>query len=219
MKKENEKTTEVTDETDGGSQSEAIEIEPEVVASESSDDQSDNPEVTGEDASEPGEETEESLVDKLKRDMANMQDILTRERADFINYRRRTVQEKEQLTENVIGKLLNDILPVMDAFDQLFQAAEKQGEQSMERFLDGATLIRKQLWQVFSEKGMEEIDPAEKEEFDPVLMEALSVEEIEGVEAEGVKAVYQKGYRYKDKVIRPARVAVVKPPQSGANEN
>ncbi len=154
------------------------------------------------------EKTQAETVD-LQAEVDKLKDTLLRERADFINYRRRSQQEKDEANKRATEKILGNLVPVLDAFDQIFTASTDNNA-SVSSFLEGAALIQKQMWQVFSDLGVAEIDPGGAE-FDPARMEALSVSESAEAKHEVVGQVYQKGYEMDGRVIRPARVAVVKP--------
>jgi len=158
---------------------------------------------------EEGEDTPEDVIEDLKEEVRSLTNTLQRERADFVNFRRRSQSEKEEANSHALKKVLQDMLPPMDAFDQLF-SVEIDEKHNIDQFMDGVKLIRKQLFQSFSNLGVEELDPAGLE-FDPNQMEALSVTESEDVEQEMVKEVYQKGYTLAGKVLRAARVGVQKP--------
>jgi len=172
-------------------------------------------EIPSENESEDTTEEDEvqQASDASAEEIAKLNDIILRERAEFVNYRKRINQENLQQEGRIAGKILQEMVPVFDAFDLLL-VSEHEGEKSMEKFLEGSKLIRKQLWQVFENLGVETIDP-DQLEFDPTTMEALSVSESEAVDREIVKQVYQKGYKYKDRILRPARVAVEKPKSPG----
>jgi len=159
---------------------------------------------------------EQEDIETLQKELKETSDFLLRERAEFMNYRKRVIQEKADLESFVTGKILNEMMPVLDAFDQLFSAKEA-ADKKVSKFLDGVQLIRKQLWSAFEKFGVSEFNP-EGESFDPNIMEALSVSESEKVRTETVENVFQKGYKIKDKIIRSARVSVVKPLASSGNE-
>ncbi|MDH4198938.1 MAG: nucleotide exchange factor GrpE [Spirochaetia bacterium] len=161
------------------------------------------------DDSDEGASLLESRIEQLTSENARLNDQVLRERAEFANLRKRHNQETLQLEGKIAGKILQEILPALDALDQLLVAGET-GVQVLDQFLDGSKLIRKQLWQAFEGLGIEEVNPVSLE-FDPLSMEALSVTEVENIEFERVGVVYQKGYKFKERVIRPARVAVEKP--------
>lgn len=153
-------------------------------------------------------------VSQLKQQLDDANQALLRERADFINFRKRSTQEKADMQVRLTGELLDSMLPAMDAFDQLFVMREKSSQEqakvSVEKFFEGIDLIYNQLWGVFAEMDFEKIDALDQE-FDPNVMEAIGVEEREGIEFETVVQVYQQGYKNKGRVLRPARVMVAKP--------
>ncbi|MES0488820.1 MAG: nucleotide exchange factor GrpE [Leptospirales bacterium] len=158
---------------------------------------------------EQSEDTPEEMIEDLKEELHALTSTLQRERADFVNFRRRSQAEKEEANSIALRVILQEMLPAMDAFDQLFSVKIDENH-NIDQFMDGVKLIRKQLWQSFSNLGVEELDPAGKE-FDPNEMEALSVDESSEVEHEVVDKVYQKGYTISGKVLRAARVGVHKP--------
>ena len=166
-------------------------------------------------AEEKAEEssTSEEVIDEvaekysiIKKELEEMKQSLLRERADFANFRKRTIQEKQELEGVAASKILAQLLPALDSFDQLFSQEFKE----IKQVLDGVTLIRKQVDGVFSEVGVEQINP-ENEAFDPSKMEALGAQESDEVEVETVGQVYQKGYMLDGRVLRSARVMVLKP--------
>lgn len=178
------------------------------------------------------ENGEDNEVEQLQKLLDEAKQNLLLERADFINFRKRSSQEKADMQTRITGNFLQEMLPAMDAFDQLFamreknlsqkqdadktaeqtseQTPEQTPEQTIKQFFEGIDLIYQQLWNVFSQADFEEINPID-EEFDPNVMEALAVEERDGIDKETVVQVYQKGFRNKDRVLRPARVVVAKP--------
>lgn len=142
----------------------------------------------------------------IKEELEEMKQSLLRERADFANFRKRTIQEKQELERVAASKILAQLLPALDSFDQLFSQEFKE----IKQVLDGVTLIRKQVDGVFSEVGIQQINP-ENEAFNPSTMEALGAQESNEVEVETVGQVYQKGYMLDGRVLRSARVMVLKP--------
>lgn len=147
---------------------------------------------------------------KLLNELEEAKQSLLRERAEFSNYRKRTQGEKDGIRSQATVQLLSDLLPVFDSFEQLASSHDSSGDEKLKPFIDGVALIQKQMWSVFSEKGVQEVHPL-GEEFDPNKMEALSVQESEDVDKESVTQVFQKGYLLGDKVIRPARVMLARP--------
>ena len=133
----------------------------------------------------------EDLTDRLKRNMA-----------EFDNFRKRT--EKEKSSMYVIGArdIVEKILPVVDNFERgLAQAPEGDA------FADGMKMIYKQLMTALDEMGFKEIE-AKGKEFDPNLHNAVMHVEDENAGANEVVEVFQKGYTYKDFVVRHSMVKV-----------
>jgi molecular chaperone GrpE len=153
----------------------------------------------------------ENELDALKRQLASLTSDLQRERAEFSNFRKRAQTEKNQQAAQSSARLLTDLLPALDALDQFFTAygAKAEADAGIKAIVDGVSLVQKQISRVFTESGVEEFNPL-GEEFDPNMMEALSM--LEGdVDKETVAQVFQKGYRIEGRLIRAARVVVTKP--------
>ncbi len=165
--------------------------------------------------------SEENIILKqLEEKVEEYKNNLLRERAEFINYRKRVSEEKRQLEDSAISKFLISMLPILDAFDHTFQSTEEFENQvdpnkatKLDSFLQGVKLIQKQLVQVFTDYGVVGYSP-EGDKFDPTLMEALHIQDSDETDYEIVQSVYQKGYRIKEKVLRPARVVVLQPTSS-----
>ncbi len=128
-----------------------------------------------------------------------------RAQADFDNYRRRTRQEKEELAKYATAGMIESLLPVIDNFERAIQAGKTADADSP--LLQGIEMVYKQFMDVLSSAGLEEIESLGKP-FDPFLHEAVMKEPSEEHEEGTVVEVLQKGYRLKDRVIRPAMVKV-----------
>ncbi|RME92674.1 MAG: nucleotide exchange factor GrpE [Candidatus Hydrogenedentota bacterium] len=155
---------------------------------------------------------------ELKEKLAQTEDMLLRERAEFQNYRKRTIKEKGDIERFVMQKILTELLPALDSFDQVFHTEGKNPSEEVQRVLEGVKLIQKQLWEAFTKFNVEEFDPT-GDLFDPNGMEALTRIESDEVENEIVDQVYQKGYKIGDHIVRPARVAVKVPIKKEQTEN
>jgi len=155
---------------------------------------------------------------ELRRQLESLTADLQRERAEFSNFRKRAVLEKAQQAAQSSARLLTDLLPALDAFDQFFGVylPKAETDAGIKAIVDGVQLVHKQITRVFTEAGVEDFNPVGAE-FDPNMMEALSMVEAD-VEKETVSQVFQKGYRIEGRVIRPARVVVTKP-KSEANKD
>jgi len=150
-------------------------------------------------------------AETMRRQIESLTGDLQRERAEFSNFRRRALTEKTQQAAQSSARILTDLLPALDALDQFFAAYSAKAEEdaTIKGIVDGVQLVQKQITRVFTEAGVEEFSPV-GQEFDPAMMEALS--QLEGdVAVETVSQVFQKGYRIEGRVIRPARVVVMKP--------
>lgn len=149
------------------------------------------------------------LLQQIDELTANLQ----RERAEFTNFRKRVAQEKAQIAAQTNARLMSDLLPAFDSFEQFFSAYQPKAEsdENLRAIIEGVRLVQKQIWGVFQEAGVEELNPT-GEAFDPTFMEALTTHEAD-VEHDTVSQVFQKGYRIETRIIRPARVVVAKPKQ------
>jgi molecular chaperone GrpE len=130
--------------------------------------------------------------------VAELTDDLRRVHAEYANYRKRVERDREAARDIVIAGVLADLLPVLDDVER----AREHGE------LNGAfKTVGENLEQVTVKLGLESFGAAE-EPFDPMIHEALTTEEREGISEPTVVSVYQPGYRLGERIIRPARVAV-----------
>lgn len=130
-----------------------------------------------------------------------------RERADFLNYRKRVEREQAQLHQIISGNIIKKYLSVMDDMERALanrpQSAETQD------WWEGMELIYRKLKGILEAEGVEVI-PAEGEVFDPTIHEAITHEENGEVESGTVIAVVAQGYRIGDRIIRPALVRVAR---------
>ena len=135
---------------------------------------------------------------KVEANLAGWQ----RAQADFINYKRRTEQEKEEISQFTRATLILDLLPALDDLERAFAAIPPRLTKSS--WVDGIRLIWNKLQTTLEAQGLSEIK-AVGEPFDPHLHEAVRQDRgREGVVIEEV----QKGYKFRDKIIRPTKVIV-----------
>jgi molecular chaperone GrpE len=132
-------------------------------------------------------------------------DMYFRARADYQNLKKRTEKEKSDIYTYANEKFASDLLDVLDNFDRAVGQNAAEGAGS--GLLEGMEMIRIQLASVLSKNKVEEI-AAEGEEFDPNFHHAVMMESSDKYESGKVTEVLQKGYRLKEKVIRPAMVKV-----------
>jgi molecular chaperone GrpE len=127
--------------------------------------------------------------------------------ADFSNYRKRVERDRVEWTERAVGEFVQKLLTVLDDFDRAVDAAEKAPD--AKTMLQGFRQIEQKLYGILKEAGIEPFEP-HGEAFDPGEHHAVIVEETDALPHDHVSEVVQKGYRLKDRVIRPALVKVSK---------
>jgi molecular chaperone GrpE len=145
-----------------------------------------------------------------QRDLAaEYLDALQRERASFINYKRRTEQEKAETMQYATLALLKKLLPVVDDFDRALRSIP-EAERKNNKWVEGVELIARKLHNILEQEGVEPIE-ALGQPFDPNLMEAVAFEDKSGEDqdhTDTVSEVFSKGYKLGDRVLRPAMVKV-----------
>ncbi len=136
-------------------------------------------------------------------------DTLVRRQADFENYRKRVEKERNQDRHRGVELLIEQILPVLDAFDR---ALAGQNDAVTAEYRKGFELIRRQLWDALAKQGLSRIESV-GQEFNPHFHHAIeSVETSE--HADGVViSEMQPGYLFHDRVLRPAMVRVASAPE------
>ena len=144
-------------------------------------------------------------VEKLRQENADLNDKILRISAEMQNMKRHYSEDLEKLLKYNGEDIIKRILPVLDNFDR----AIMMDTTTNEKYLEGFKLIYANLVNILKELGVTEIDCLNKE-FDPNFMEAVLTEEVIEEEPNIVLDVLQKGYMYKDKLLRPAMVKVNK---------
>ncbi|MCQ2598052.1 MAG: nucleotide exchange factor GrpE [Treponema sp.] len=159
-------------------------------------------------AEEQKEPTLEEKYEALLKENAELNDKLLRQYADFDNYRKRTIKEKQEAFEYGNAGLLSDLLDSLDNFDRTLDAAKDN--EAAKTIVDGIKMINSSLVSMLENKYNLSSYGAKGDEFNPDLHEAIGM--MPGaVEKEELGEVYLKGYKLKDRVIRHAKVMVVKP--------
>jgi len=153
----------------------------------------------------------EQATMQIAAENEQLKEALKRQKADFDNYRRRTQKEKEQLRDAAKESLVAELLPVLDNFERAIASAKTATD--VESVRKGIEMVAEQLNAILRGEGLERID-ALGSQFDPALHEALEVEERTDVPEGQITQVLRPGYRFKDRVIRPALVKVAKKPAS-----
>ncbi len=176
-------------------------------------------EEAAEEAAEPTEETEGSeegsgfmkkfgrknKKDKKDEKIEELTDRLTRQMAEFDNFRKRTEKEKSQMYEIGAKDIIEKILPVVDNFERGLAAVPE--EEKDDPFAEGMEKIYKQLMTTLEEIGVKPIE-AVGQEFDPDFHNAVMHVEDEEVGENIITEEFQKGYLYRDSVVRHSMVKV-----------
>ncbi len=165
---------------------------------------------TGPASTEPTEPlTEEALSAQLQIDLERFRDLALRSQADFENFRKRAAREKEDALKFANTTFLERLLPILDNFELGLNAARSSGENSP--ILLGMDIVSRQLNDFLSQSGVETV-VAEGAPFDPNLHEAVAQEESATVPDGHVVRQLRKGYKLKDRLLRPATVITSKGP-------
>jgi molecular chaperone GrpE len=142
-------------------------------------------------------------------------DRLVRTTADFDNFKKRAAREKIESAQYASASLLQKLLPVLDNFEMALAAAQAAKEAKNDSLQSGVAMIQSQLKSVLTESGLEEVDATGKP-FDPNFHEAVSEQESADVVEGNVLQQLRKGYKFKERLLRPATVIVAKKPAAAA---
>jgi molecular chaperone GrpE len=144
---------------------------------------------------------------RLKAELSKYKDVALRSAADLDNYRKRMAREKDDAIRYANASFLERLIPILDNFELGLQAAKAGGNQSAVQ--DGLMMVFKQLQDFLASSGVETID-ATGQHFDPNAHEAIAQEQNAEIPEGFVIRQLRKGYRLKDRLIRPANVVVSK---------
>ncbi|MBI4858255.1 MAG: nucleotide exchange factor GrpE [Acetobacterium woodii] len=147
---------------------------------------------------------EDVLKEIVKEDEAIL-NRLVRLQADFENFKKRSQKEKTEMYQFASESFATKLLPVMDNLERA-EAALADASEEAKGYIDGLEMVFKQLKDVLKEEGLEEI--VCEGPFDPNLHHGVAVGEDDEKEDQDIIDVFQKGYKFKGKVIRPAMVKV-----------
>jgi molecular chaperone GrpE len=149
----------------------------------------------------------QNQLTQLKAELGKYKDVALRSVADLDNYRKRMAREKDDAIRYANSSFLERLIPILDNFELGLQAAKAGGSQSAVQ--DGMVMVFKQLQDFLASCGVETID-ATGQHFDPNVHEAIAQEVDEEIAEGFVIRQLRKGYRLKDRLIRPANVVVSK---------
>ena len=159
---------------------------------------------TGSGMSTPPERISE--LEKLRAERDQLLDRLARMQAEFDNARKRAAREQQDFRDYALENAIRTLIPVLDSFDRSLESSPEKSE-----FHAGVELIHKQLQDVLTKLGVRPIS-AKGELFDPRLHEAIEMVETDQADDQRVLEELQRGYKLKDRLLRPAMVKVARNP-------
>ncbi len=158
-------------------------------------------------------ETEElkNKIKQLETEVENTKNDYLRTLADFDNYRKRKEKEILETRDRAISDFVISLLPAIDNFEMSLKMTE-----NTQMFVKGVEMIHKNLIDTLKEHKFEEFEPQIGESFDPYQHDPVIIEESE-IEPGKIAGILKKGYKHKDKIIRPARVHIPKEKEENNN--
>ena len=152
-----------------------------------------------------GTETSDDGSEGLQADLERFRDLALRSQADFENYKKRSAREKEEAIKYANSTLLEKLIAIVDNFELGLEAARAEGEKSP--IFSGMSMVLKQLMDFLADSGLQPID-AVGQKFDPNLHEAIAHEPSDEFGEGTVIRQTRRGYRMKDRLLRPSSVVV-----------
>ncbi|MFT9848619.1 nucleotide exchange factor GrpE [Aneurinibacillus sp. REN35] len=196
MSEENKKNAETAEEI------QEQEIDESIVSAEA---QGDEQAKTAEAAELSREDELLAEIEQLKAEKEEMHNKYLRAQADLQNFRTRVNKEKEQMLQYSSQRAMEALLPVVDNFERAIEAS--QDAQDPNSLREGIEMVFRQLQQVLEQEGVSTV-PGVGEPFDPNMHQAVMQEASSEYESGIIIEEFQKGYRLKDRVIRPSMVKV-----------
>jgi len=170
-------------------------------------------EAAQESGNQPAQEDLSLELEKARLEIESLKDSWTRERAEFQNFRKRSMHEKSRMRGQTIAAFVHELLPIFDNLQRVTQTSVSHPE--VESFIAGINMVEQEFLTALGKEKIVRFSPR-GEAFNPMQMEAISVEEQPDLEVETILEVYQDGFRLEVEdgeahVIRPARVRVGRP--------
>lgn len=155
----------------------------------------------------------EKAAEDFQKEIQTLKDTVLRQAAEAENLRKRLEKEKEDSIKYASSKFAKDLLPVLDNFERVQSSSEalmQDANDQLKAFVDGITLCEKELLSVFKKHGITKIEVSEGDSFDHQYHQAMCELEDKDRPAGSVIKVFQSGYMYHGRLLRPAMVSVVK---------
>jgi molecular chaperone GrpE len=153
----------------------------------------------------------ESELQKVTAERNTLLDRLARAQAEFDNARKRATREQQEYRDYAQADTIKALLPILDSFERALRAKPSGNSQDIE-FRNGIDLIYKQLQDALLKLGLRPIE-AEGQAFDPHVHEAIEMVDTDEADDQTVINELQRGYRLKERLLRPAMVRVARNPR------
>ena len=148
-------------------------------------------------------------IKKLEKEKKEAEDKSLYSSAELVNYRKRKDEEVSDMLKYANKDLITDLIPVIDNFERAIKLDDNNLTDELSKFLEGFKMMYSEMVNILNRYGVSAID-RKGEEFDPNLEQALMSDSLEDHKNEEVLEVLLKGYKLKDRVIRPATVKINK---------
>lgn len=169
------------------------------------------PETPHEEHGTAVDESNPAEVDAATDDLTKWRELAMRTAAEYDNYRKRCVKERDEFTRYATRSLLEELLPVIDNFEMGMQMA---GQDTQSMIYIGMSMVQKQLHDFLSSQGVEPIEAKEGQMFDHNIHEAIQSEPSDQPEGSIIRII-RKGYKLKGKLLRPVNVVTAAAPEAG----
>ncbi|MDA0348007.1 MAG: nucleotide exchange factor GrpE [Verrucomicrobia bacterium] len=147
----------------------------------------------------------EELLEKSRQEKEDLYEKVLRAAADFENFRKRTIREKEELRKFALSGLIEDLLPALDNLELGLMSADNHPE--AKAISEGFRMVAQQLGSILQSNGLECVDPV-GEVFDPNFHESVAFQPSDEVEDHKIIQVVRKGYSLNGRILRAANVIV-----------
>jgi molecular chaperone GrpE len=172
----------------------------------------------GEEVARPAADTAAPVgaeMERLASEASAMRDLAQRKQAEFENYRKRMERERADFVRHAGFDIVKEVLPVLDNLERALRAAEPGPEG---QFRAGVEIIHRQLQDILARLGLTEVESLGKP-FDPHVHQAVSHVATDAQPEDTVVEVLQKGYLFKDRLLRPAMVSVARAPEGSVRSS
>lgn len=153
--------------------------------------------------------SQDEYIDKLKQENEEYKDKYLRLYAEFDNYKRKTVKDKEELIKYSNESILSEILPILDSIEMAIKHSNESDSDNIDALRKGVENTLRELHRTLEKFGVTHID-AQGKEFNPAYHHAMSQVERDDLDENTVVEEFRKGYLLRDKVLRPSLVVVSK---------